>query len=383
MQARKVGIVDFCRSPIARSKGGALNGVTPLELAAQVVKALLARNPALPLDRVEHLALGCAFPEAEQGLNVGRQLAIKAGLPISVAGTTLNQFCASSQQSTMLIHDAIALGKGDIGISVGLEHMTRVPMGGFNPAFDKELYEQGFYMGMGETAENLARDGKISREAQEAFAVGSHEKALRAWTDGAFAREVVPVKLPDGSLFERDECPQEPNLAKIASLKPAFAADGTVTAATSSPVTAGAAALILMAEDTAKLLGIPLRATIVTTAVAGCDPTRMGMGPLPATAKALARADLTLEALDAIELNEAFAAQSLYVIEKGGWKGKMDRVNVLGGAIALGHPLGMSGVRIIGTCVTVLERLKGRYGLATMCVGGGQGAATILERSAS
>jgi acetyl-CoA acetyltransferase family protein len=280
----------------------------------------------------------------------------------------------------MLLADAIALGKGDIAISVGLEHMTRVPMGGFNPAFDKELFEQGFYTGMGETAENLAREGAISREEQERFAAQSHEKAIRAWTDGAFAREVVPIALPGGGRFERDECPQEPNLEKIRSLKPAFAADGTVTAATSSPVTVGAAAMVLMAEDAARLLGIPLRATIVTTAVAGCDPKRMGMGPLPATAKALARADLTLDRIDAIELNEAFAAQSLYVIKNGGWEPKLDRLNVLGGAIALGHPLGMSGVRIIGTCVTVLERLKGRYGLATMCVGGGQGAATIVER---
>ena len=383
MQVRKVGIVDFARSPIAKSKGGALNGLSGLEIATQVVKALLARNPKIPHDRIEHLALGCAFPEAENGLNVARQLAIKAGLPISVAGTTVNQFCASSQATTMLLHDAIALGKGDIAISVGMEHMTRVPMGGFNPAFDKELYEQGFYMGMGETAEVLAKEGEISRAEQEAFAVKSHEKALWAWTDGAFAKEVVPISLPGGKTFDKDESPQEPNLEKIKSLKPAFdAASGTVTAATSSPVTVGAAAMILMAEDTAKLLGIPLRATFVTTAVAGCDPKRMGMGPLPASAKALGRADLTIEQIDAIELNEAFAAQSLYVIKKGGWEKKLDRINVLGGAIALGHPLGMSGVRIIGTTVTVLEKVKGRYGLATMCVGGGQGAATIVERTA-
>ncbi|HVY60489.1 MAG TPA: thiolase family protein [Planctomycetota bacterium] len=381
MNVRKVGIVDFARSPIAKAKGGALNGLSGLEIAAQVVKQLLARNPKVPQDRIEHLALGVAFPEAENGLNIARQLVVKAGLPISVAGTTVNQFCASSQQTTMLLHDAIALGKGDIAISVGLEHMTRVPMGGFNPAFDKELYEQGFYMGMGETAENLAKEGEISREAQEAFSVESHKKAIAAWTDGAFAKEVVPIALPDGKKFERDECPQEPNLEKIKSLKPAFDANGTITAATSSPVTVGAAAMILMAEETAKLLGIPLRATFVTTAVAGCDPKRMGMGPLPATAKALGRADLTIDQIDAIELNEAFAAQSLYVINKGGWEKKKDRINVLGGAIALGHPLGMSGVRIIGTTVTVLEKLKGKYGLATMCVGGGQGAATILERA--
>jgi len=380
MQARKVGIVDFARSPIARAKGGALNALAPLEIAGQVLRALLARNPKVPPDRVEHLAVGCAFPEAEQGLNIARQLVVKAGLPLSVAASTVNQFCASSQQSTMMVADAIALGKGDIAISVGLEHMTRVPMGGYNPAFDAELYAQGFFTGMGETAETLAREGEIPREAQEAFAAESHRRALRAWADGAFAREVVPIELPDGGQVERDEGPQEPNLDKIRALKPAFDAGGTVTAATSSPVTVGAAAMILMAEDTAELLGIPLRATIVTTAVAGCDPVRMGMGPLPATAKALARADLSIDHMDVIELNEAFAAQSLFVIQEGGWEKKRDRINPLGGAIALGHPLGMSGVRIIGTCVTGLERLKGRYGLATMCVGGGQGAATIVER---
>jgi acetyl-CoA acyltransferase len=379
MQVRKVGIVDFARSPIAKSKGGALNGLSSLEVAAQVVKALLARNPKVPQDRIEHLVLGCAFPEAENGLNMARGLVVKAGLPQSVAGTTVNQFCASSQQSTMILHDAIALGKGDIGISVGVEHMTRVPMGGFNPAFDNELYDQGFYTSMGDTAETLAREGEITRADQEAFSAKSHEKALKAWADGAFAREVVPIALPDGKAFEKDECPQEPNLEKIRSLKPAFSADGTVTAATSSPVTVGAAAIILMAEDVARELGIPLRATFVTTAVAGCDPKRMGMGPLPATQKALARAGLTLDKIDVIELNEAFAAQSLYVIRKGEWP--LEKVNPLGGAIALGHPLGMSGARIIGTAVTALERANGRYGLATMCVGGGQGAATIVERA--
>jgi len=381
MHGRKVGIVDFARSPIAKSKGGALNGLSGLEIATQVLKALLARNPKVPVDQVEHLVLGCAFPEAENGLNMARALAIKAGLPQSVAGTTVNQFCASSQQSTMILHDAIALGKGDIGISVGVEHMTRVPMGGFNPSYDKELYEQGFYTGMGETAETLAKEAGITREEQDAFSINSHKKAIAAWTDGAFAREVIPITTPDGKLFEKDESPQEPNVEKIKSLKPAFdAAAGTVTAASSSPVTVGAAVMILMAEETAKLLGIPLRATFVTTAVAGCDPKRMGMGPLPATAKALGRADLTLDKLDVIELNEAFAAQSLYVIKKGGWESKLDRINPLGGAIALGHPLGMSGVRIIGTAITALEKLNGRYGLATMCVGGGQGAATIVER---
>ncbi|HEY3444818.1 MAG TPA: thiolase family protein [Myxococcales bacterium] len=378
MEIRKVGIVDIARSPIAKAKNGSLNGVSALEIASQVVKQLLARNPKVPVDRIEHLACGCAFPEGENGLNVARQVVVKSGLPIGVAATTVNQFCASSQQALMVVADALAVGKGDIAIVVGMEHMVRVPMGGYNPAYDKELAELGFYMGMGDTAELLAKEGHISREAQEAFSVESHNKALKAWGEKAFAREVVPITLPGGKKFEADECPMEPNLEKMRSLAPAFDAKGTVTAATSSPVSVGAGAAILMAEDVAAKLGLTLRARIVTTAVAGCDPKRMGMGPIPATEKALARAGLKLGDIDVFELNEAFAAQSLYVIEKG--KFPKEKVNLLGGAIALGHPLGMSGIRIIGTALTVLEKVQGRYAVATMCVGGGQGATTILER---
>jgi acetyl-CoA acyltransferase len=379
MQARRVGILDFARSPIARARKGALNSLSGLEIASQVLKALLERNADLPQDRVEHLALGTAFPEAENGLNLARALVVKAGLPETVAGSTVNQFCGSSQQTTMMLADALALGKGDIAISVGLEHMKRVPMGGYNPSFDAELAQKDFYMGMGDTAENLARDGNISREDQEAFAVASHEKALKAWADGAYAGEVVPITLADGTTVERDEAPQEPNLEKIRSLKPAFAADGTVTAATSSPVTVGAAAAILIAEDVAEELGLKVRAWIKTTAVAGVDWTRMGRGPIPATKKALQRAGLQVEDLSVIELNEAFAAQALFVMREAGFPA--EKTNLLGGAIALGHPLGMSGVRIIGTAVTVLEQKNERYALATMCVGGGQGVATILERA--
>lgn len=377
MELRKVGILDFARSPISKTKNGALNKLSGLEIAAQVVKALIARNPKLPTDKIEMLVAGCAFPEAENGLNLGRNLAIKAGLPQSCAGITVNQFCASSQQSLMMITDAIACGKGDIGIAVGVEHMTRVPMGGFNPFYDKELAEQNFYIGMGDTAENLAKDLDISRDDQEAFAAASHEKALAAWEAGAFAREVVAIETPAGP-FEKDNCPRTPDREKMASLKPAFQADGTVTAATSSPVTVGAAAAIIISEELAKQLELPIRAEIVTTAVAGCDPERMGAGPLPATEKALARAGMSLDQIDVIELNEAFAAQSLYVIRKGGWD--ESKINVLGGAIALGHPLGMSGVRIIGTAVTAMEQKGGKTALATMCVGGGQGASTILKK---
>ncbi len=378
MEIRTVGVVDFARTPISKAKGGKLNQMTTLEMTGQLIKKLLARNPKVPVDEIEHLTCGCAFPEAENGMNIARQMVIKAGLPEHIAATTVNQFCASSQQATMMLIDAFACGKGDIGIAVGIEHMSRVPMGGYNPFFDKELLEKDFYMGMGLTAEKLAQELNISREEQEEFAIHSHEKALKAWAEGAFSKEVIPIDLPDGTVFDRDEAPMEPNVKKMKSLKPAFDKDGTITAATSSPVTIGSGVMIVMTEEKAKELGIPLRARFVTTAFAGCDPTRMGMGPIPATEKALKRAGMTIDQIDVIELNEAFSAQSLYVLKKTGWdRGK---VNILGGAIAIGHPLGMSGVRIIGTAITALERVNGKYGLATMCVGGGQGATTILER---
>ncbi len=381
MNVRAVGIIDFARSPISRAKGGALNQLSGLQIATQVVRQLLARNPGVPSERIETVACGCAFPEGENGYNVARALAVKAGLPTEVAGVTVNQLCGSSQQAVMLLADAIAVGKGDLGLAVGLEHMARVPMGGFNPAFDPELYECGFYIGMGQTAEILAREGAISRADQEEFAVRSHRNALRAWAEGAFAREVVAIDLPDGGKLTRDEGPQEPNLEKIRSLPPAFDAGGSVTAATSSPVTTGAAAALIASTDLAQALGLPLRALIVSTAVAGYDYRRMGLGPLPATEKALARAGLALTDLDVIELTEAYAAQARAVIRQGGWPA--DKINLLGGALALGHPLGMSGLRVIGQAITTLERIGGRHGLATMCVGGGQGVATVVRRAGS
>lgn len=378
MELKNVVIVDFARSPMSKAKDGALNALTPLEISAQVVKQLMARNPQVPQQDIEMLVAGCAFPEAEAGFNIGRCLVVKSGLPVSVAGVTVNQFCASSQQALMVVADALACGKGEIGIVVGLEHMTRIPMGGFNPFFDPELKEKNFYIGMGLTAENLAKDLGISREDQEKFAVDSHRKAIAAWESGVFAREVVAIDLPEGGKCTRDECPRMPEPEKMKNLPLAFDAHGTITAATASPVSSGSAAMLVMTEDKAKSLGIHPRAHILSTAVSGCDYTRMGMGPLPATQKALKRANLTMQQLDAIELNEAFAAQSLYVIRQGGFP--LDKVNLLGGAIALGHPLGMSGVRIVGTAITALEKVNGKHALATLCVGGGQGAATVLAR---
>jgi acetyl-CoA acetyltransferase family protein len=275
------------------------------------------------------------------------------------------------------LSQAILAGDIDCGIAVGVEDMFTIPMGGFNPSFHPRLVEMDYYMGMGETAENLANDLDISREAQEEFAVRSHELALAAWEKGAFDNEVVAVTKGEETI-EKDEGPRQPDLEKIRSLQPAFLEEGTITAATSSPISIGAAALIVCSDEFASRHGLNARARIVSRGVAGVDPTRMGMGPIPASEKALAKAGMKVDDLDYIELNEAFAAQSLYVLEKTGWP--RDKVNVHGGAIALGHPLGASGARILTTLINVLEQNEAHTGLATMCIGTGQGISTVIER---
>jgi acetyl-CoA acetyltransferase family protein len=249
-------------------------------------------------------------------------------------------------------------------------------MGGYNPSFNKTLAQKNFYIGMGETAENLAKDGKISREEQEKFSVQSHIKALDAWKNGRFKNEVVPVSW-NGITVEKDEGPREPDVEKMKTLKPAFLINGTITAATSSPFSIGAGAMLLTSKKIAEEFGLKPRARIISRAVAGVDWQRMGMGPIPASKKALERAGMTIEQIDAIELNEAFAAQALYVIKETGWP--MEKINKNGGAIALGHPLGQSGVRLLTTLINVLEQNNGKYGLATMCIGTGQGIATVIE----
>ena len=275
------------------------------------------------------------------------------------------------------LSQAVLSGDIDAGIAAGVEDMFSVPMGGFNPSFHPDLYEKEFYIGMGDTAEILAKDLDISREDQEAFAVKSHEKALAAMEEGRYDNEIIPAQV-NGVEVTKDEGPRTPDLDKIKSLDPAFDADGTVTAATSSPISVGAAAAIIMGGDKAKELGLSPKFKIKARAVAGVDWTRMGSGPLPATEKALSKAGLQLSDIDAIELNEAFAAQSLYVIRKGGWD--MDKINLNGGAIALGHPLGCSGVRLLVTLMNVMEQQDSTLGLATMCIGSGQGIATVIER---
>ncbi len=369
-------IVDAVRSPMG-VKQGKMVGLRADELAAQVVQQLLERQPELPRDKVEDLVLGCAFPEATQGMLMARGVALLVGLPETTAGKVVNRFCGSSMDAVHQLSQAIAAGDLECGIAVGVEDMFAIPMGGYNPSFHPRLYSMDYYIGMGETAENLAQDLDISRQDQEEFSVSSHQKALAAWDRHHFDDEVVTVANGAGPV-SRDEGPRPPDLDKIHSLKPAFLADGTITAATSSPISIGAAALIVTSESFAREHGLKIRARIVSRAIAGVDWKRMGAGPIPASEKALASAGLTIDEIDFIELNEAFAAQSLYVIRKTGWP--LEKINVHGGAIALGHPLGASGARILTTLLNVMEQHDGKRGLATMCIGTGQGIATVIER---
>ncbi len=373
---RTTVIVDAVRSPMG-VKGGKMVGMRADDLSAQVLTALLDRLPGLPREAIEDVVLGCAFPEHTQGMLMARGVSLLAGLPAEAGAKVVNRFCGSSMDSVHQLSQAIVAGDIECGVALGVEDMFAIPMGGYNPSFHPRLAEMDYYIGMGETAENLARELDISREKQEEFSIRSHEKALAAWKDCHFSQEVVAVQNGSGPV-DRDEGPREPDLEKIRSLKPAFLEDGTVTAATSSPISIGAAGVVVASEEFAAAHGLPVRAKIVARAVAGVDWKVMGKGPIPASAKALERAGLKADQLDFIELNEAFAAQSLYVLEKTGWP--LKKVNVHGGAIALGHPLGASGARILATLVNVLEQHDGRYGLATMCIGSGQGIATIIER---
>jgi acetyl-CoA acyltransferase len=375
--SRKSVIIDAVRSPIG-VKNGKLIGIRPDDLTAQVIKGLLKRNPKLKVEAIEDVAIGCAFPEGPQGMIIGRSVALLAGIPKEAGGKVVNRFCGSAMDALHQLSTAIESGDIDVGIAGGVEDMFTVPMGGFAPDFNPVLAEQEFYIGMGETAENLAKDGNISREDQDEFAIQSHEKALKAYKEGKFDNELIPIQVDEETVVDRDEGPREPDREKIASLKPAFMEGGTVTAATSSPISIGASAILITSEDFAKEVGLTIRAEIVSRAVAGVDWTRMGTGPLPATEKALKKAGLTINDIETIELNEAFAAQALYVIREGGWN--MKKINLNGGAVALGHPLGCSGTRIITTLINVMEQQDTHLGLATMCIGSGQGIATIIKR---
>jgi len=370
-------IIDAVRSPIGL-KNGNLVGIRPDDLAAQTVKSLFNRNENLNPEHIEDLVLGCAFPEGPQGMLMAKGVAILAGIPETSGGAVVNRFCGSSMDAVHQISSKIEAGDIQVGIAAGVEDMFSVPMGGFNPDFHPELAEQEYYIGMGETAEILADEGNISREDQESFAVESHEKALDAWERGNFKNEVVAIDMYGESTIEKDEGPRVPDLEKIKSLDPAFIENGTVTPATSSPISIGASAVLITSREFARSNGLTIRASIKGRSVVGVDWKRMGKGPLPATEKVLKKTGMSMDDIDVIELNEAFAAQSLYVIENGGWD--RSKVNLNGGAIALGHPLGCSGARIITTLVNVMEQQNAKTGLATMCIGSGQGIATIIER---
>lgn len=376
MKERYTVLVDGVRSPIG-IKNGKMIGLRSDDLTSDIIKVLLERNPSIDKQKIEDIVMGCAFPEGPQGMLMAKGVAILSGLPETTTGKVVNRFCGSSMDALHQLSQAIESNDIDCGIACGAEDMFGVPMGGFSPSFHPELYEKEFYMGMGETAENLSKELNITREDQEEFSINSHKKALKASSEGYFSNEIVPINFNDIKI-DKDEGPREPNVDKIKSLDPAFDSDGTITAATSSPVSIGSSALLLASNNLIEEIGIKPEFKIVSRAIAGVDWTKMGMGPLPATEKALKKANLKMEDIDVIELNEAFAAQSLYVIRKGGWD--INKININGGAISLGHPLGCSGSRIIVTLMNVMRQKDAHYGLATMCIGTGQGIATIVER---
>jgi acetyl-CoA acyltransferase len=377
---KSVVIAGYARSPFTLAKKGDLARVRPDDLAAQTVRALVERTGVDPAE-IEDLLVGCAFPEGEQGFNVARIIGFLAQLPLSVGGATVNRFCGSSMQAIHMAAGAIQMNAGEAFLCAGVESMTRVPMGGFNPLPNPALfkrYPQAF-AGMGETAENLAKQYKISRQRQEEFALASQQKTAAAQAAGKFDAEIVPIDAGKGGTVAKDGTPRpDTTLEGLANLKLAFDEKGTVTAGTSSPVTDGASATLVCSEEYAAKKGLKALARIKSYAISGCAPEIMGIGPVLSTRKALERAGLKLADIDIVELNEAFAAQSLACIDELGLD--MAKVNLDGGAIALGHPLGATGARITGKAAALLVREGKRYALATQCIGGGQGIATILER---
>lgn len=384
----EVVIVDCIRTPMGRSKGGAFRQVRAEELSAHLMQGLLTRNPALNPEEIEDIYWGCVQQTLEQGFNIARNAALLAGLPKQVAAVTVNRLCGSSMQALHDASRAIMVGDGEVFIVGGVEHMGHVPMThgvDFNPKLALNVAKASGMMGL--TAEMLGRMHHISRKQQDAFALRSHQRAYQATQDGRFANEILPIQghSADGSLtlFEHDEVIRpDTSLESLAQLKPVFdPKHGTVTAGTSSALSDGAAAMLVMSANKAAALGLTPIARIRSMAVAGCDPAIMGYGPVPAVHKALARASLSINDIDLFEINEAFAAQSLPVIQELGLTEVMDKkVNLNGGAIALGHPLGCSGARISTTLLNLMESQDATFGIATMCIGFGQGIATVFER---
>jgi acetyl-CoA acyltransferase len=372
----KAVICEYVRSPFTPAFKGGLAEVRPDDLIASTIKGLIKKSNVKVQD-IEDLKLGCAFPEGEQGLNIARIAIFLSGLPISVAGVTINRFCGSSMQA---IHDAvgaIALNMGELFICGGVESMSKIPMTGFNPLPNPALMEQNadVYESMGITAENVAKKFKIKRKEMEEFSYNSHQKAYKAEKNGNFLQEIIPY-----NNVAQDGCiRQDTTIEKLSELKPVFDSRGIITAGVSSPLTDGASSVIIASEDYANKNSLKKIAYVKSFAVSGCEPSLMGLGPIQASLKALKRAGLSIKDIDLIELNEAFASQAIACINE--LKISPEKVNIDGGAIALGHPLGATGARIVGKLATLLQRENLKYGLATQCIGGGQGIATIIERA--
>jgi acetyl-CoA acyltransferase len=385
-------IVDCLRTAVGKAPRGTLRNSRPDDLAAATIRALLEKYPQVPKDEVDDVILGCAMPEAESGMNMARQAALRAGLPDIVPGVTINRFCSSGLQAIAMAADRIRAGGAGIIIAGGSESMSLIPRGGNklapNPWFVDHRPE--IYMNMGLTGEQLQRKYGISREDQDAFSMRSHQNAVRAQSQGKFDEEIVPFEIetvtPNGTkphvtktIFNRDEGPRaDTSLEALVKLKPVFHASGTVTAGNSSQTSDGAAAALVMSDRRARELGLTPMARFVSFSAGGVPPEIMGIGPVVAIPKALALAGLKLDEIDVIELNEAFAVQALAVIKRAGLD--PEKVNLNGGAIALGHPLGCTGAKLTATILREMERRNARYGMVTMCVGGGQGAAGIFER---
>ncbi len=399
---REAVIVSAIRTPVGKAVKGVLRATRPDDLAALVIKEAISRAPGLDPKEIEDVILGCAMPEAEQGMNVARIASLRAGLPIEVSAMTINRFCSSGLQAIALAAERIMAGQGDVAVAGGTESMSMVPMGGNKISPNPSLMDTypDAYLGMGLTAENLAKKYGITREQSDEFSFASHQKALAAIAAGKFKDEIVPVEVKyvafengangasNGTKtkavnieFDTDEGPRtDTSLEVLGKLKPAFHVRGVVTAGNSSQMSDGAAAAVVMSADRARALGLKPLARFLAFATAGCLPEEMGVGPVYAIPKALKIAGLNLDQIDVIELNEAFAVQALAVIKLAGLDPA--RVNVNGGAIALGHPLGCTGAKLTATILRELERRNARYGLVTMCVGGGMGAAGVFERVA-
>jgi len=389
---REAVIVSIARTAVGRAPRGALRSTRPDDMAAAAIHEALCRAPALDPNEVEDVILGCAMPEAEQGYNVARVASLRSGLPVTCSAMTVNRFCSSGLQAIALASERILAGFAEVIVAGGTETMSMIPMGGYHFSPNPYLMEHypDSYLSMGLTAENLAQQYAIPREAQDQFALRSHQRALAAITEGKFKEEIVPLEVTEVSLdgkdkpqtrkiiFDTDEGPRrDTSLEALAKLKPAFHARGTVTAGNASQLSDGAAAAVVMSMDRAKALGLKVLARFVCFATAGCPPEEMGIGPVYAIPKALKLAGLKLADIDVIELNEAFAAQALSVIKLA--ELDLERTNVNGGAVALGHPLGCTGAKLTATLLGEMKRRKARYGMVTMCIGGGMGAAGIFE----